>query len=123
MSISRRSTTGCTPCKTKRKKCSETKPQCQRCLVSGTPCLYEYVEYPGNGKRGAKRTKPALRSTRELLARTQNTSAGPLEANDTFLSISTGNPIVLACPTPPEPWSYTTYSDPNLTKTQDSINA
>ncbi|KEP49939.1 putative fungal Zn(2)-cys(6) binuclear cluster domain protein [Rhizoctonia solani 123E] len=124
MSISQRSTTGCSPCKTKRKKCDETKPQCQRCKKdSGTPCVYEYVGYPENGKRGRKRTKPAPRSTWELLARTQSTSTGPLAAENTFLSMSTEDPTLLAYSAPSEPWGYTTCSDPNLPKTQGSINA
>ncbi|CAE6473653.1 unnamed protein product [Rhizoctonia solani] len=60
MSTSRRSTTGCTTCKIKRKKCDEAKPQCSRCVASRTQCLYEYVEDPENIHR-IKRTKPAPR--------------------------------------------------------------
>ncbi|KAG8754900.1 hypothetical protein FRC11_006361 [Ceratobasidium sp. 423] len=60
-----------------RKKCDETKPECVRCLASGNPCSYEYVEYSENGGR-VKRTKPAPRSTLKLLANaSQNVSSSP----------------------------------------------
>ncbi|ELU37929.1 fungal zn(2)-Cys(6) binuclear cluster domain-containing protein [Rhizoctonia solani AG-1 IA] len=63
MSVPRRSTTGCTTCKVKRKKCDEAKPRCSRCLASRAVCLYEYVEHPEYIHR-IKRTKPAPRPPR-----------------------------------------------------------
>ncbi|CAE6478102.1 unnamed protein product [Rhizoctonia solani] len=45
-----------------RKKCDETKPECLRCLSSGKPCTYEYIEYSKGDSHWVKRTKPAPRS-------------------------------------------------------------
>ncbi|KAH7338275.1 hypothetical protein B0J17DRAFT_661762 [Rhizoctonia solani] len=59
---STRSTTGCFACKTKRKKCDETKPHCLRCQKSRTECPgYTYIEYPNKPNRKL-RTLPAPRT-------------------------------------------------------------
>ncbi|KAJ1304074.1 hypothetical protein OPQ81_008480 [Rhizoctonia solani] len=81
MSRSLRSSTGCTLCKTRRKKCDETKPQCLRCLASGRPCRYEYVRHPRSDGRRPKRTQPPPCSAPEGSAiGTQNVSAGLVDA-------------------------------------------
>ncbi|QRW18614.1 Fungal Zn(2)-Cys(6) binuclear cluster domain [Rhizoctonia solani] len=70
--MSLRSTTGCSTCKTKRKKCDETKPKCLKCVQKGLNCEYQYVEPTGRGTR--IRTKPAPRPPSEqakLLAKQQ----------------------------------------------------
>ncbi|KAG9083466.1 hypothetical protein FRC06_004521 [Ceratobasidium sp. 370] len=42
-----RSKTGCLTCKNRKKKCDETRPQCQRCKRAGMECLgYEYLDNP-----------------------------------------------------------------------------
>ncbi|KAF8754704.1 hypothetical protein RHS01_05951 [Rhizoctonia solani] len=69
MSTSGRSTTGCTACKARRKKCDEGKPQCQRCLTSGIPCGYEFIAYPDSVTHLIQRTKPAPRPEAEILAK------------------------------------------------------
>ncbi|KDN43618.1 hypothetical protein RSAG8_05995, partial [Rhizoctonia solani AG-8 WAC10335] len=68
MTMSRRSTTGCTACKNRRKKCDEGKPQCQRCLTSRIPCSYDFIEYPSSVAHLVQRTRPAPRPVAELLA-------------------------------------------------------
>ncbi|KEP46659.1 fungal-specific transcription factor domain protein [Rhizoctonia solani 123E] len=57
-----RSTTGCLACKTKRKKCSESKPQCLRCAATGSSCVYEYIELSEGDRNRIKRTRPAPRT-------------------------------------------------------------
>ncbi|KAH7345549.1 hypothetical protein B0J17DRAFT_640271 [Rhizoctonia solani] len=62
---SSRSTTGCFACKTKRKKCDETKPYCLRCQKSRIECPgYTYVQTPNKPNR-APRTLPASRTVAE----------------------------------------------------------
>ncbi|KAH7345548.1 hypothetical protein B0J17DRAFT_764178 [Rhizoctonia solani] len=57
-----RSTTGCLACKTKRKKCDETKPHCLRCQKSRTPCPgYTYIQDPDNPSK-KPRTIPGPRT-------------------------------------------------------------
>ncbi|QRW18640.1 Fungal specific transcription factor domain [Rhizoctonia solani] len=63
MTKSQRSTTGCVACKSRRKKCDETKPRCLRCLSAGRPCSYDYVEYSHSEKHRVKRTKPAAQNS------------------------------------------------------------
>ncbi|KAJ1311891.1 hypothetical protein OPQ81_010351 [Rhizoctonia solani] len=80
------------------KKCDETKPECMRCLASKKSCSYEYVEYPESEGHRVKRTKPAPRSTRELVAKNDlsspfaisfTSSSTPSQSNDsTFLTRS-----------------------------------
>ncbi|CAE6483744.1 unnamed protein product [Rhizoctonia solani] len=55
-----RSTTGCGTCKSRRKKCDETHPKCQRCTKLGLVCSgYQYTEnVPGQHKK--PRTKPEI---------------------------------------------------------------
>ncbi|CAE6467187.1 unnamed protein product [Rhizoctonia solani] len=78
---STRSTTGCFTCKSKHKKCDETKPQCLRCQKAHIECLgYTYIQDPNkpNGKprtlpgpRIAGRSRaPTLQTTLDLLANT-----------------------------------------------------
>ncbi|CEL61384.1 hypothetical protein RSOLAG1IB_09987 [Rhizoctonia solani AG-1 IB] len=62
--MSLRSTTGCSTCKTKRKKCDETKPKCLRCTEKGLECQYEYIE-PRSSRSTKSRTKPAPRPPSE----------------------------------------------------------
>ncbi|CAE6489439.1 unnamed protein product [Rhizoctonia solani] len=65
-----RSTTGCLACKTKRKKCDETKPHCLRCQKSRTPCPgYTYIQDPNN-PTGKPRTLPGPRT---VLGRSRTT--------------------------------------------------
>ncbi|KAH7311792.1 hypothetical protein B0J17DRAFT_711290 [Rhizoctonia solani] len=57
-----RSATGCFACKSKHKKCDETKPHCLRCQKSRIECPgYTYVEHPNKPKR-RPRTLPGPRS-------------------------------------------------------------
>ncbi|KEP47794.1 putative fungal Zn(2)-cys(6) binuclear cluster domain protein [Rhizoctonia solani 123E] len=86
MSASRRSTTGCFSCKARRKKCSETKPQCLRCAASGTTCVYEYIEYPEADRHRVKRTRPGPRTSLGR-ATSQNNSASPSD-----ISIASSSP-------------------------------
>ncbi|CAE6504118.1 unnamed protein product [Rhizoctonia solani] len=83
MSISRRSTTGCSLCKAKRKKCDETKPRCLRCLASGSPCAYEYMESPESDRHRVRRTRPGPRT---VGTRAQNSPAGSTDRNIVSLS-------------------------------------
>ncbi|CAE6416539.1 unnamed protein product [Rhizoctonia solani] len=54
-----RSSTGCLTCKTRRKKCDETKPKCLRCQRLGVECPgYVYVAYK-NQRAQRLRTLPA----------------------------------------------------------------
>ncbi|CAE6467179.1 unnamed protein product [Rhizoctonia solani] len=56
-----RSATGCFACKTKRKKCDETKPYCLRCQKSYIQCPgYTYVQDPN--RPGKLRTLPGPRT-------------------------------------------------------------
>ncbi|CAE6430991.1 unnamed protein product [Rhizoctonia solani] len=77
----RRSTTGCTPCKRGRRKCDESKPLCQRCISSGKPCSYEYVEHPNPMPHLILRTKPAPR----LLSK-----APDIASRDTLVALEAG---------------------------------
>ncbi|CAE6434633.1 unnamed protein product [Rhizoctonia solani] len=120
MTTPRRSTTGCTLCKTRHKKCDETKPQCLQCLSSGKPCAYEYVAYPESDRHRVKRTKPAPRSTFELLARkSQSISACHLEVGGIPSSMHsfTDDPTV-----PSHSISPNTYSDSNLVAPGEILN-
>ncbi|KAH7332970.1 hypothetical protein B0J17DRAFT_771459 [Rhizoctonia solani] len=57
-----RSITGCLACKTKRKKCDETKPHCLRCQKSHIECPgYTYIKNP-NRPNGMLRTLQAPRT-------------------------------------------------------------
>ncbi|CAE6506468.1 unnamed protein product [Rhizoctonia solani] len=57
-----RSATGCLACKTKRKKCDETKPHCLRCQKSRTECPgYTYIQNPNRSDR-RPRTLPGPRT-------------------------------------------------------------
>ncbi|CAE6478821.1 unnamed protein product [Rhizoctonia solani] len=87
MSVSRRSTTGCSSCKARRKKCSETKPQCLRCVASGSTCVYEYIEYPEGDRHRVIRTRPGPRTALGRAA-TQNCSPSPSDTTMTFSSPS-----------------------------------
>ncbi|KAH7345509.1 hypothetical protein B0J17DRAFT_42194 [Rhizoctonia solani] len=63
-----RSTTGCFVCKTKRKKCDETKPHCLRCQKSRIKCPgYTYIQSP-NRPNGKPRT---LQAPRTVVGRSQ----------------------------------------------------
>ncbi|KAH7334088.1 fungal-specific transcription factor domain-containing protein [Rhizoctonia solani] len=107
MSKARRSTTGCSVCKARRKKCDESKPQCQRCVASGRTCSYDYVEHSEYDKHRVKRTKPAPRAAAELLATTSQTISTNLsEFNIASPSASSysGDSTVSALLTPIETW-------------------
>ncbi|KAJ1301462.1 hypothetical protein OPQ81_008719 [Rhizoctonia solani] len=62
----RRSTTGCTACKRKHRKCDEGKPHCRRCTIANEPCQYEYIEHPSHLPHLIQRTKPAPRTLPKL---------------------------------------------------------
>ncbi|KAF8707890.1 hypothetical protein RHS03_04458, partial [Rhizoctonia solani] len=62
MSKLRRSLTGCAACKYSRKKCDENKPECHRCLASGTVCVYQFVQYATGQNHRMIRTKPGPRN-------------------------------------------------------------
>ncbi|TDZ31693.1 L-arabinose-responsive transcription regulator ARA1 [Colletotrichum sidae] len=47
----RRSRSGCTYCKEKKKKCDESRPQCSRCAERGQDCAYEAVKPRQRKKR------------------------------------------------------------------------
>ncbi|KAH7345467.1 fungal-specific transcription factor domain-containing protein [Rhizoctonia solani] len=81
MATSRRSTTGCTLCKTRRKKCDETKPQCLRCIASGNDCVYEYVAHSEGDRHRIKRTKPGPRATSGLSRGSRDSPASPSDTN------------------------------------------
>ncbi|QRW17213.1 Fungal specific transcription factor domain [Rhizoctonia solani] len=56
-----RSMTGCGTCKTRRKKCDEAHPKCQRCISMGLECSgYQYVERMS--AIGRKARKPRTKS-------------------------------------------------------------
>ncbi|KAL5638971.1 hypothetical protein ACGC1H_003368 [Rhizoctonia solani] len=117
MSKSRRSTTGCSVCKARRKKCDETKPQCIRCENSGRNCSYDYVEHSEFDRHRVKRTKPAPRAASELVAKTSpNISTGPLEFNAGSPSTSSysGDSTLLTPLTPPENWINEVYPNSAL---------
>ncbi|CAE6411847.1 hypothetical protein ACGC1H_003165 [Rhizoctonia solani] len=91
MPASLRSTTGCRLCKTRRKKCDESKPECLRCVASGKSCNYEYVvENSGRGGNRVKRTKPGPRTTSE----------GPAVASRNISACLTGGSLASSS-TPP----------------------
>ncbi|EUC63837.1 fungal zn(2)-cys(6) binuclear cluster domain protein, putative [Rhizoctonia solani AG-3 Rhs1AP] len=68
-----RSTTGCTTCKRKRRKCDEGKPKCQRCVSTGNPCCYEFR--PNTMPHLIQRTKPAPRPLSESVKGPRDTIA------------------------------------------------
>ncbi|CAE6443303.1 unnamed protein product [Rhizoctonia solani] len=90
MTKSQRSTTGCTTCKSRRKKCDEAKPQCLRCLASCRSCSYDYVEHPQNEKHRVKRTKPAPQNKRTFEAETTHCITAGLSSTDpsAFVTLS-----------------------------------
>ncbi|CAE6482923.1 unnamed protein product [Rhizoctonia solani] len=118
MFASLRSTTGCAACKTRarninrRKKCDETKPQCLRCLASRRSCSYEYIEYPEDGRRRVKRTKPAPRTASEGLVIASRSGLPSTSGTTTTPSIS-GQSTALAPSNLPETLNGESYSDPN----------
>ncbi|CAE6441987.1 unnamed protein product [Rhizoctonia solani] len=72
--LATRSSTGCLPCKTRRKKCDETKPKCLRCQRRGEECPgYIYVKYK-NEQNLKLRTIPA--PPRIRVSASQNLSGG-----------------------------------------------
>ncbi|KAH7334524.1 hypothetical protein B0J17DRAFT_110878 [Rhizoctonia solani] len=89
MNTKRRSTTGRTACKRKRRKCDEGKPRCQRCISSKDNCSYEYVEHP-NTARFVKRTKPSPRPLPELQTRAFRDTSAILEPATSPLLDSVG---------------------------------
>ncbi|CAE7184244.1 unnamed protein product [Rhizoctonia solani] len=89
--MSIRSTTGCYACKTRRKKCDETKP---KCMKSRMECEYEYL--PSTGRSTKKRTKPAPRPASEQARRLEKQ-----EAKSTIISeIAQVSETLNACATP-----------------------
>ncbi|CAE6531902.1 unnamed protein product, partial [Rhizoctonia solani] len=86
---STRSTTGCLACKTKRKKCDETKPHCLRCQKSRTECPgYTYLRDRNKPNR-KPRTLPAAhtevgksRATGHEGASLKNTEEAYLQKHD-----------------------------------------
>ncbi|KAL5641809.1 hypothetical protein ACGC1H_002036 [Rhizoctonia solani] len=60
----------------RRRKCDETKPQCRRCVASGSSCVYEYIEPPEGYRHRVIRTRPGPRTTLGQ-ATTQNSSPSP----------------------------------------------
>ncbi|KEP49853.1 putative fungal Zn(2)-cys(6) binuclear cluster domain protein [Rhizoctonia solani 123E] len=117
MSKSRRSTTGCSVCKARRKKCGEEEPRCKRCESSGRTCSYDYVEHSEFERHRVKRTKPAPHATSELVANTSpSISTGPLELNAGSPSTSSysGDSTLLTPLTPPENWVNEVYHNSAL---------
>ncbi|KAJ1303782.1 hypothetical protein OPQ81_008205 [Rhizoctonia solani] len=118
MSASRRSTTGCTTCKTKRKKCDESKPKCQRCVNAGSECSYDFVEYPDHQSHRKKRTKPAPRAASEVLAKGPRNNSVDLLGVDTAsssMASTSGTSIGFVHPILSGTWTNDTYSNPDLT--------
>ncbi|KAJ1311886.1 hypothetical protein OPQ81_010345 [Rhizoctonia solani] len=115
MSSPQRSTTGCTTCKARRKKCDEAKPHCLRCLSSRRSCIYEFVEYPESKTRRVKRTKPAPRTSERFveLEASQSILADLPDAKPTpsLLSSISGDSILRAPITSLGPCSNKIYSD------------
>ncbi|CEL54436.1 hypothetical protein RSOLAG1IB_11683 [Rhizoctonia solani AG-1 IB] len=90
--MSLRSITGCYLCKSKRKKCDETKPRCLRqlrCIRRGENCEYEYIESSGTKRR----TRPAPRPASELVNKAPKDPldlvTSPQHPNTTVGSIAT----------------------------------
>ncbi|KAH7345458.1 hypothetical protein B0J17DRAFT_713040 [Rhizoctonia solani] len=88
--MSIRSTTGCYACKTRRKKCDETKPKCVRCTKSRIECGYEYI--PATGRSAKKRTKPAPRPASELAKKSEGQSSSTMISELVNIS-ETSNPL------------------------------
>ncbi|CAE6504858.1 unnamed protein product [Rhizoctonia solani] len=83
--MSLRSITGCYTCKTKRKKCDETKPECLRCTRNEAECNYEYI--PPTGKSKRQRTRQAPRATSD-----QEKKPGERQLSLTQISEHTNDP-------------------------------
>ncbi|CAE6360465.1 unnamed protein product [Rhizoctonia solani] len=63
-----RSRSGCLTCKSRRKKCDETKPFCQRCQHSGIQCTgYSYLGATSGGNVVKNWTQPAYSMSADLL--------------------------------------------------------
>ncbi|KDN43296.1 hypothetical protein RSAG8_06263, partial [Rhizoctonia solani AG-8 WAC10335] len=63
-----RSRSGCLTCKARRKKCDESQPFCQRCVVAGIQCAgYSYLGATDDGKVVKRWTQPAYSMPPELL--------------------------------------------------------
>ncbi|CAE6385624.1 unnamed protein product [Rhizoctonia solani] len=84
-----RSRNGCSACRSKHKKCDETKPNCQRCESSGIQCPgYTFITCDPEGKRAKylKKPSPSLISRRRNIPEdtaskiTESSSAGPVES-------------------------------------------
>ncbi|KAJ1305232.1 hypothetical protein OPQ81_000261 [Rhizoctonia solani] len=88
--MSVRSITGCHGCKTMRKKCDETKPECLRCTKRGIKCKYQYIHSKDQALKA--RTRPAPRPKNELVRANQAVAQGvpgrtptPLQSASTML--------------------------------------
>ncbi|KAJ1310628.1 hypothetical protein OPQ81_009157 [Rhizoctonia solani] len=121
---SARSTTGCTFCKARRKKCDETKPQCLRCQASGRRCAYEYVEYPESEAHRIKRTKPGPRTTSEQMARAlANAPFSPSGTSSSSLSTHSrpGESTTLIDSFPSKTWNKS-YNNRNLARPRGVVD-
>ncbi|CAE6400786.1 unnamed protein product [Rhizoctonia solani] len=118
MNKHRRSTTGCTLCKQKRKKCDEGKPRCQRCTTSGIPCSYEYIKHQETTTHLIQRTKPAPRPPSESLAKASRNISTTLESATASFPVHSApeNSPRFVCPA--------TCRDPNpVLSTEETVGA
>ncbi|ELU36096.1 fungal zn(2)-Cys(6) binuclear cluster domain-containing protein [Rhizoctonia solani AG-1 IA] len=88
----RRSPTGCHTCKTKRKKCDETKPKCLRCEKSGAECRYEYIQHAGNKVRTKPAPRPPSERERALLRQSSSFLTTSVLGNSSNISSSLPSP-------------------------------
>ncbi|CAE6440876.1 unnamed protein product [Rhizoctonia solani] len=86
----RRSTTGCSACKRKRRKCDEGKPRCQRCIFSKEVCSYDYLDHPNVAPHLVQRTKPAPRPPSEILMKATRDTSTILELTYTSSPVALG---------------------------------
>ncbi|CEL61386.1 hypothetical protein RSOLAG1IB_09989 [Rhizoctonia solani AG-1 IB] len=111
---------GCALCKTRHKKCDETKPQCLRCVSAGRTCTYDYVEYPESESYRVKRTRPANRTTHaKLLQSSQNATFSHSDTKTTSLLLhpASGGSALPPCTVPPEPQNNEVCRDPYIDST------
>ncbi|KAK1712650.1 fungal-specific transcription factor domain-containing protein [Colletotrichum lupini] len=74
--IKTRSRAGCKYCRDKRKKCSEERPQCLRCVQAGIVCVYEPI------KKRKRRTSTRPVDTQDSMA--SDDSSSPTGGNTDF---------------------------------------
>jgi hypothetical protein len=111
----------------RRKKCDESKPQCQRCLASGNNCVYEFIRYEGDQSLRVMRTKPGPRTTSNVSSRSSPMVLGVLpesESNSVLLPYVAGDLTIASYSDPYQTWGNSAYpSGLDGSKSWDVVNS